>query len=432
MCISADPLPLLSMSSRIERGQIMQALASCGLPLISLIALSVLSLSPADSLAGPDSIPNPTAELILKAERGKAEFRIHGLDGSSLTRLTEEIPSADRWSNLVSVSVGPERIRRPSAQPQPQPSILGSYRIDGKTLVFQPRFPLDRSIASYVIEVDPSLCNSAATRPGKNVRLIFESHAQVEPSPERQRTTIEAVYPSSGVLPENTLKFYIVFSSPMSRGEAYSHIRLLDGAGTEVADPFLELGEELWSVDGKRFTLLFDPGRIKRGLKPREEVGPVLEAGKRYSLVIASDWLDARGNPLQKEFRKTFRVGPPDETVPDPRNWTIRAAHAGSLDPLIVRIPEPLDRALADRLIAVQDRATKPIEGVVRIESEETVWSFTPKKPWREGKYQLVVGTDLEDLAGNSIGRRFEVDLVEPITSKINSSIVSIPFQVER
>ena len=57
--------------------------------------------------------------------------------------------------------------------------------------------------------------------------------------------------------------------------------------------PFLELDEELWSPDGDSLHLVFDPGRIKRGLKPREEVGPVLEAGKSYSLVIDREWVDA-------------------------------------------------------------------------------------------------------------------------------------------
>ena len=94
--------------------------------------------------------------------------------------------------------------------------------------------------------------------------------------------------------------------------------------------PFLELDEELWSPDGTRFTLLFDPGRVKRGLKPREELGPVLEAGKSYSLVIDRDWLDASGNSLKAGFRKTFRVGPPDETSPDPKTWTVRST-AGRL-----------------------------------------------------------------------------------------------------
>ncbi len=129
----------------------------------------------------------------------------------------------------------------------------------------------------------------------------------------------------------------------MSRGEAYSHIRLLNAAGRAVADPFLELNEELWSGDGRRFTLLFDPGRIKRGLKPREEVGPVLEAGKSYTLVIDRQWPDAHGNPLAGEFRKSFRAGPPDQESPSPRDWKIQAPAAGTRHPLEVSFPEPLD-----------------------------------------------------------------------------------------
>src|SRR5438105_1654786 len=81
--------------------------------------------------------------------------------------------------------------------------------------------------------------------------------------------------------------------SAMGRGAAYHHIRLLDATGRPVDAPFLELEEELWSNDGMRFTLLFDPGRIKRGLKPREELGPVLGAGKSYTLVIDGAWPDA-------------------------------------------------------------------------------------------------------------------------------------------
>ena len=61
------------------------------------------------------------------------------------------------------------------------------------------------------------------------------------------------------------------FDAPMSRGEAYRHIHLVDAkTGREVEAPFLELGEELWDGDFRRFTLLCDPGRVKRGLKPRE------------------------------------------------------------------------------------------------------------------------------------------------------------------
>ena len=159
------------------------------------------------------------------------------------------------------------------------------------------------------------------------------------------------VYPSSTTLPENLLRLYIYFSAPMSRGEAYRRIKLIDPTGKPIDRPFLELDEELWSNDGTRFTLLFDPGRIKRGLKPREQFGPILEAGKSYSLIVDRDWPDATGSPLLAEYRKTIRAGPPDETSPDPKVWKVQAPLANTNDPLEVRFAEPLDRGLLDRLI---------------------------------------------------------------------------------
>src|SRR4029077_16843257 len=89
-------------------------------------------------------------------------------------------------------------------------------------------------------------------------------------------TEVTHVYPTATALPENQLKFYIHFSAPMGRGEAYEHVHLLDAKGRRDDLPFLELAEELWDASGKRLTLLIDPGRIKRGLKPREDLGPVL------------------------------------------------------------------------------------------------------------------------------------------------------------
>jgi hypothetical protein len=56
------------------------------------------------------------------------------------------------------------------------------------------------------------------------------------------------------------------------RGEAYEHIKLLDAKGKPLEEVFLELGEELWDPEMKRFTLLFHPGRVKKGLVPREEL----------------------------------------------------------------------------------------------------------------------------------------------------------------
>ena len=64
---------------------------------------------------------------------------------------------------------------------------------------------------------------------------------------------------------------------PMSRGMAYEHIRLLGADGKAVAAPFLVLDEELWDYEGKRFTLFFDPARVKRELRPHKELGRALK-----------------------------------------------------------------------------------------------------------------------------------------------------------
>ena len=105
-------------------------------------------------------------------------------------------------------------------------------------------------------------------------------------------------------MPANLLKFYIHFSNPMSVGDVYSHIRILDTEGNPLELPFLELGEELWDSESRRLTLLFDPGRIKRGLKPNRETGTPLTQGETYTLHISEKLLDAKGRPLKKEFLK--------------------------------------------------------------------------------------------------------------------------------
>ncbi len=319
------------------------------------------------------------------------------------------------------------------------PPVLGSYEVAEEVIRFKPRYCLEPGVryraafeAAPLKKVLGEVSSSGAAahenlRSFKNITLDW-SHPLERGLPAAK---VSAVYPSSSSLPENLLRFYLHFSAPMSRGEAYGHIKLIAQAtGKPVDAPFLELDEELWSRDGTRFTLVFDPGRIKRGIRPREELGPVLEAGKSYVLLIDRDWPDARGIPLQSEFRKAFRVLPPDETSPDPKNWRIDSARAGTVEPVIVRLPEPLDRALLERLVAVHDAAGKAIAGRKSVAGGETVLRFTPEAPWRPGDYRLVVATDLEDLAGNSVARPFEVDLAGPISKQIKTETIALPFRI--
>jgi hypothetical protein len=217
----------------------------------------------------------------------------------------------------------------------------------------------------------------------------------------------------------------------MSRGEAYEHIRLLDAGGKPVEHVFLKLDEELWDPHGQRFTLFFDPGRIKRGLKPREEAGPTLEEGKRYTLEIDRKWPDAQGNPLRQSYRKSFRAVAPDDVQPDPKTWKVVAPPAGSRAPLTILFPESLDHALLERLLWVVDEHGQDVAGMASAADSETRWQFTPQQPWPAGVYRLVADTALEDLAGNSIAHPFEVDVFKPIRRTVQVERVQVPFQIK-
>jgi hypothetical protein len=160
------------------------------------------------------------------------------------------------------------------------------------------------------------------------------------------------------------------------------------------------------------------------------EVGPALEAGKSYTLVISAKLKDGSGNPLQEAFQKAFKVGPADRDPPDPLTWKIQSPQAGTLEALAVAFTESMDHALALRLIGVIAETGEKIVGAVTIEDRERRWLFTPSSPWRRGSYKLVVPTTLEDLAGNNIGKPFDVDLFEDLQRELTTATVELPFTI--
>jgi hypothetical protein len=261
---------------------------------------------------------------------------------------------------------------------------------------------------------------------GESVTADF----QIPARPSTPTTVVRQIYPSARLLPENLLKFYVYFSAPMSRGHIYDHINLKDNAGRAVELPFLEIDEELWNPEMTRLTLFIDPGRIKRGVRPLEEIGPALEAGKGYSLVIDPDWRDGAGNPLKESFQKSFKVGPPDRDPPDPATWKIEPPRRGTRDALAVSFREPMDQALARRMVRVTRASGEPVEGEPALDQEERRWTFVPARPWRRGQYRLVIQTTIEDLAGNNIGKPFDVDLFESVERRVVTSTVTLPFEI--
>ena len=134
---------------------------------------------------------------------------------------------------------------------------------------------------------------------------------------------------------------------------------------------------------------------------------------------------------LKESHEKRFSVVAGDTDPPDPESWRV-SAPAGGTEPVGLDFPEPLDQALLSRVIAVMTAAGKPVRGRVEISRGETRWSFTPDAPWEPGRYRIEAMTILEDLAGNSINRPFEVDVFEKVEERITGKTASIPFSVGR
>jgi len=192
-----------------------------------------------------------------------------------------------------------------------------------------------------------------------------------------------------------------------------------------VVLPFVEFEQELWDRDFQRLTLLFDPGRIKRGVVPNRDLGPVLVEGRRYTLVIDREMQDAKGAPLAETFRREFSVGPAERRAVDLKRWKITAPKAGARNPVIIDFDRPLDHALLERVFRV-NAAT----GTQSIDRGETQWRFEPSEPWKAGTHTIVIDTALEDLAGNRIGRPFDVDTINAPAERISKPTTTVTFRV--
>jgi len=324
------------------------------------------------------------------------------------------------WQKLLSVYAG----QGDFVTDMSVPAMLGSYRVEDGLVRFQPQFPLERGV-SYRAVFRPSKLPGGDSRSADIV-----SKFQLPTTQHKPTSVVKQVYPSADVLPENLLKFYVHFSAPMQGGHIYHYIHLRDDAGKPVELPFLEIDEELWNPEMTRLTLFIDPGRIKRGVQPLEEIGPALEEGKRYTLEIDAAWQDSTGLPLRENFRKSFRVGTQDREPPAPATWKIKTPKAGTRDPLTVNFPEPMDQALALRVIHVANPAGKLVDGTSSLSDHEQRWAFTPQASWTAGQHQLQVQNTIEDLAGNNIGKAFEVDLFEGVQRRFTNTVVKLSFEV--
>lgn len=374
-----------------------------------LCLVLLLALSP--SLAADD---RPSVALTPTKMGESPGIELSGLPKERRAQLKAMNLTAKEWHPVFRVVVAGGTQEELLARPP----LAGTYTLTDTGVRFDPQFPLVPG-REYVAVVHD--------RPGGKPILV--TLALPRP-PSGPRVSITSVYPSANRLPENTLRFYIHFSGEVARGNVYRHLKLVRDDGFEVQEPFLELAEELWSSDGQRLTVLLHPGRVKRGLVPREQEGPILEEGRTYTLLISDKWEDLEGRPLVAEYRKTFAVGSPDNEPVDPANWVLVSPRAGSDLPLIVRLPKPLDHGMLNRVLWVTDSAGKVVPGTLAVGGSERVVTFTPHRPWARGEYKLMTDARLEDVCGNRVGEPFEVDVFGPVTAKIEAKTAERRFSV--
>ena len=353
-----------------------------------------------------------------------ATLAVVGIPSGSLPSRSEV--EADQWPSILRVTVVQEGETTIDVQ---LPPVAGSYTVTGNAIVFTPTFGFDPGVR-YRAVFDPSQLPSAPVNQVNPVNPVIVAIVGLPKTEFEPTTMVEHVFPSAEVVPENQLRLYVQFSAPMGRKGGLDHIHLIDADGREVQQPFLPLEGEFWNTDRTRYTVFFDPGRVKRGILPNVQMGRPLVAGRKYTLVVDREWRDGNGVPLRQAFRRSFRAGPADERPLDQKAWRLNAPAAGSHDPLTVTFPEPLDHGLLMRALGVTTADGRRLSGSVAIAARETQWTFTPEDPWKAGDYQLIALTILEDMAGNRIGRAFEVDQFEQVDAKAEEERVTVAFRI--
>ncbi len=277
------------------------------------------------------------------------------------------------------------------------PSMAGRLISVGDDTCFVPRFSFVDG-TTYIVVVQ-----------GVTVATLLR------PRVDRLATTeVLGIYPTAAQVPRNLLRFYIVFSAPMSEGYAAEHVRLVDDDGELVVGALLPTDHELWDADRRRLTVLLDPARIKRGLVAHRQMGYPLQCGTAFRLVVDDGFRDRLGSSLQATTERRYEVGNDQRRRVEPDDWTLTVPSSHTVEPLDLVFDRPLDHGLLARCLGVVGSDGRRVDGIAVVGPEERSWRLVPHEAWEPGLHQLIVDPVLEDLAGNSVSRVFDRDMTNP------------------
>src|SRR5262249_38629564 len=143
-------------------------------------------------------------------------------------------------------------------------------------------------------------------------------------------------------------------------------------------------------------------------------LGPVLLPNRDYTFRISGEMLDDRGQKLGKDWTKKFKTTAEDRTFVDLKDWKLAVPAAGTKQPLAVQFSRIIDHKSLERFLTVVGPEGKAVTGKAEIGPQEKLWSFRPDQPWQAADYRLNVDGKLEDNAGNTPLRPFDLDLSAP------------------
>lgn len=322
-------------------------------------------------------VAQTTSELILPKD-------IHGtvkLNTSLPTDQNKEISDYDKLAVFVKNDEGKYLSN----------AIQGHYTKDAGYLIFKPYFPFESGMTYVVRTMNDKADGTYSYHPFQIGKKEIVEEAKVI-----------SIYPSANQLPENLLRFYIYFNTPMKKGQALKYIQLLDEEGNIDRHAFMEFKQELWSADGKRLTVLFDPGRIKRGVSTNELRGPALIEGKRYKLSISGTWQDVHGQQLTINTIKEFVVDNGYRQHLKINDWEIDVPKVNTNESLTIKFDRIIDHALIQSMITLKN-GDNNLAGNWEILENEQLIRFIPEKKWSEGNYRIMFDSRLEDVAGNNL-----------------------------
>ncbi len=356
------------------------------------------------------------------------EVKVVGISQFKLHQLKDKSPKLNDWQQLYAIYV----LDKKSKQPISTIPVLGTYLIKDEYIVFSPRLPFDRNL-KYLAKFNVAYLHSVTgtTIPNPIAQQIRQFVFEIDRAKIHPPTRVTSIYPSADTLPVNQLKFYINFSQPIKLGQIYDNVFFENEDGHTIKDAFLRLNPELWDEEHKRVTLWLDPGRIKRELSPHLLQGLPLQTGQSYKLVIRKTLKDVYDNPINDRYFKSFVVVEDDRIKPKINKWHIVSPAKSGSDTLALIFDEALDEALLHHMIRVEDKGGHEVLGEISIVNKGRTWRFVPKNPWNHSRYFIVINSKLEDLAGNSLRRLFDTEIISQNTF-VPSSLIYTPIRIQK